>query len=74
MLALRVAVAALCRKYGIRVVTEESPVGQHPSDGRAEQAVRAKVGQVRVLLAALEGRLGVKIPLDLPIFSWIIQY
>jgi hypothetical protein len=36
------------------------------ANGRAEQAVSAMAGQARVMLAALEGRLGVEIPLNLP--------
>jgi hypothetical protein len=40
------------------VVPEESPVGEHQSNGGAEAAVRVVQGQVRAMQDALESRLG----------------
>ena len=54
------------------VMMEESPVGDSPSNGLAENAVKMIQGLVRTLVDALEGKYGVKLPSDHPAFPWLV--
>ena len=55
------------------VVTQNSPVGSSQSNGLAEEGVQEVEGQARTLKIALEGRLKVTIPTELPIMMWLVE-
>ena len=55
-------------------IVEQSPVGASQSNGVVERGIQSVVGQVRVLLDALEARWGVDIPTTHPVITWIVEY
>ena len=57
-----------------RTVVEESPVRSSGSNGRAERAVQALEGHIRVLLLALEARLGTTVDAKEPIVTYMPEY
>ena len=57
-----------------RTIAEESPVQSSGSNGRAERAVQALEGQIRILLLSLENRLGVSIDAREPLVTYIPEY
>ena len=57
-----------------RTILEESPVKSSGSNGRAERAVQALEGQIRVLLLSLEARVGQKVDAREPIVSDMPEY
>ena len=59
---------------GGRMVVESSPVGQSQSNGVVERAIGSVEGQLRVLRDALEGRLGVKLEVNHPVMTWLVEY
>ena len=62
------------RMKGIRLVPEESPVGQSASNGTAERAVQQIEGQVRTVKLALEDRLQADIPSGHPVMAWLVSH
>ena len=57
-----------------RTITEESPVKSSGSNGRAERAVQTVECQIRILLLALEDRLGARVDAKEPIVSYMPEY
>ena len=55
-------------------VRENSAVGESQSNGKAEAAVQAIEDQIRVMKAALESRLSVRIPSNHPGMKWMVEY
>ena len=55
-------------------VPEESHVGGSQSNGLAERAIQMVSGQVRCMQLNLEGRLGVTIPCNHPVLTWMVEY
>ena len=55
-------------------IVEQSPVGASQSNGVVERGIQAVVGQVRVLLDALETRWGVDIPTAHPVLTWQVEH
>ena len=56
------------------VVVQNSPVGSSQSNGLAEKGVQEVEGQARTLKIALEGRLKVNLPSELPVMMWLIEH
>ncbi len=53
-----------------KIILEESPVGSSGSNGVVERGVQSLEGQVRVLLLALERRLGFRVEATWPIVTF----
>ena len=53
---------------------ERPPVGESQSTGTVERTVGLMAGQARTLEAALEHRVGVKVPLDARILCWLVEF
>ena len=62
------------RAEDIEIQPEESPVGEHQSNGDIERAVQAVEGQIRCMILSLESRYKSKIRQDHPIFPWLIRH
>ena len=57
-----------------KVVMEESPVGEHASNGEVESAIKVVRNQFKVLRSALEGRIGQRIGPTEPILQWLMRW
>ena len=57
-----------------RTVVEESPVGSSGSNGVVERAVQSVEGQIRVILLALEERIGRQLDPEAAIVTFIPEY
>ena len=57
-----------------RTVVEESPVGSSGSNGVVERAVQGVEGHIRVVLLALENRIGRQLDPEEPIVAFIPEY
>ena len=72
--------AEITLKEGVRrelmgeVIFEESPVGEHASNGEIESAIKRLGMQVRTMKDALEARYKEKITRDHPSATWLIGY
>ena len=62
------------RQEGSQTVPERPPVVESQSHGIIERAVGLVAGQARTLKAALEHRIGTRIPLDARILCWLIEF
>ena len=58
----------------LQAVPESSAVGESQSNGVAEAAVQQVEDQLRTLKAALEARIGVKIPVDHAVIKWLVEH
>ena len=65
---------AEARHEGNQTVPERPPVGQSQSNGIIERTVGLAAGQARTLKAALEDRIGVKVPLDARMLCWLVEF
>ena len=59
---------------GRQTLPERPPVGQSQSNGIIERTVGLVAGQARTLKAALEHRIGVKVPPDARILCWLVEF
>ena len=55
-------------------VPEASAVGESQSNGRAEAAVQQFEDQLRTLKAALQARIGQKLPVTHPVVLWLVEH
>ena len=53
---------------------ERSTVGESQSNGIIERAVGLVAGQARTLKAALEHRIGARVPPDARILCWLVEF
>ena len=58
----------------IEVVMEESPVGEHQSNGQVENAIRQAQGVFRSMKDALESRLGKRLDGECWAIPWLIRH
>ena len=58
----------------VGAVPEYSAPGESQPNGRAERSVRELEDMLRTLKAALEARIGARIPSWHPIIRWMIEY
>ena len=56
------------------ITTEESPVGEHASNGVVERAVQAIQGQARTFKLALEARIGKKLEESSVVLPWLVRH
>jgi len=56
------------------LMQEESPVGEHQSNGEVENAIKSVQAQMRTMRLALQSRYGCKIRADHPIMPWLIKH
>ena len=56
------------------MVVENSPVHSSKSNGVIERAVQTVQGMVRTMRSALEEKWGVELPIDHPIWPWLVEY
>ena len=59
---------------GSQTVLEKPPVGESQSNGVIERAVGLVAGKARTLRAALEHRIGTRVPPDARILCWLVVY
>ena len=70
-----VALARFCTSSSRRVsVPERPPVGEGQSNGIIERAVGLVAGWARTLKAALEHRMGARVPPDARILCWMVEF
>jgi len=65
---------ALARCHGGVITPEQPPVGEHQSNGTAEEAGRTVRDHARVLKLQLQAKVGREIDADEPIMSWLIRW
>ena len=56
------------------IVPEQSPVGEHQSNGQVENAIRIVQAQVRTMRIGLQSRYRRRIKADHPIMPWLIHH
>ena len=74
LVALLKEVAKVRDQSGLKTIIEHSPVAESQANGRAEQAVQATEGIVRTMKLDLEEKLGCKVPVSCPAFSWLVEH
>jgi len=67
-------IEATVRERHQDITTEQSPVGEHASNGVAERAAQAIQGQARTFKLALEARTGKSICETSDILPWLIRH
>ena len=65
---------AQARQEGSQTMPETAPVGESQSNGITERAVELDSGQFRTLNAALEHRIGTRVPPDARILWWMVEF
>ena len=68
------AIEAQARQEESQTVPEMPPVGENQSNGIIERAAGFVAGQARTLQAALEHRIGTRIPPDARILCWLVEF
>jgi hypothetical protein len=61
-------------KEELQMIAEESPVGEHPSNGEVENAIKSAQSQIRTMRLALQARYKTKIRTDHPIMPWLVHH
>ena len=61
-------------KGGIKMVVENSPVHSSKSNGVIERAVQTVQSMVRTMRSALEEKWGVELPIEHPVWPWLVEY
>ena len=72
--ALQERVRVLRSAPGEQTIFENSPIGEHQSNGTVEKAVQESEGMIPTLTAALEHRIGSKFEPAGLIMAWIVEY
>ena len=62
------------RMEPIELMLEESPVGQHTSNGEVENTAQVIQGQLRTLRLGLQSRYQTKLRADHPVMPWVIKH
>ena len=65
---------AQARQEGSQTVPERPSVGDSHSNGVTERAVGVVASQARTVKAALEHRMGTRIPPDARILCWLVEF
>ena len=71
MLALKKAAAAA--RIGDTALIS-SPIRESKANGAVQRSIRTWQGQLRTLKCYFERCLGIKLPVDLPLFGWLCVY
>ena len=64
---------AVKRELELEVSFEESPVGEHQSNGVIENAIGRVQGQIRTVRDALESRIGERVKGNDGVFTWLVR-
>lgn len=74
--AIRGPTAAVRRErpVGVEIMIEESPVGEHQSNGEAERAIQSVQEMMRTTKLALQPRYKSRIRSDHPILPWLAKH
>eukprot|EP00959_Pyramimonas_sp_CCMP1952_P264613 5532666-Pyramimonas_sp.AAC.1 len=72
LVALKQAVAD--QMQAVETVMQESPVGDHAANGEAENAVKEVKRIVRAQKETFEERIGARLPLHHPIWTWLPRH
>jgi hypothetical protein len=64
---------AVKRELELEVSFEESPVGEHQSNGAVENAIKRVQGQIRTVRDALESRIGERVKGGDNVFTWLVR-
>ena len=70
-LALHDQAQAALREHGVKVMPQASQTKDSKSHGSAERGVQSTEGQVKALSAALERRIGGKLPSSHPVLRLV---
>ena len=62
------------RAEAIEILPDESPVGEHQSNGEVENAIRSVQSQIRTTRLGLQSRYNSKIRADHPIMPWLMHH
>ena len=72
---VRTAKTEIIRKHlGPVTILQESPVAESSSNGAAENAIRHVQGRFRTMKLHLERRLGGKLEITHPIWTWLVEW
>ena len=71
--ALASEIGQACQESS-QTVPERPPMGESQSNGIIERAVGLVAGQARTLKAALEHRIGTRVPPDARILCWLVEF
>ena len=74
--AIRELIAAVRRErpVGVEIMIEESPVGEHQSNGEVERAIQTIQALMRTIKLALQSRYKSRIRGDHPILPWLVKH
>ena len=74
--AIRELIAAVRRErpVGVEIMIEESPVGEHQSNGEVERAIQSVQEMMRTMKLALQSRYKSRIRSDHPILPWLVTH
>ena len=72
--AMKAARTQVKRKWDGEVVPRFSPKGKSQSNGVVEKAVQEVENQLRMMILALESRMGGQLELDHPAVFWLVEY
>ena len=62
------------RTEALDITIEESPVGEHKSNGEVENTAQVIQGQLRTLRLGLQSRYKIRLRADHPIMPWVIKH
>ena len=62
------------RTEAIDIMPEESPVGEHKSNGEVENAAQIVQSQLRTLRLGLQSRYRTRLRSDHPVMPWVIKH
>ena len=74
LVALQERLRQLRNGINEQTILENSPVGESQSNGVVEKAVQEVENLAGTLLAALEERLDIVLPIESAVFAWLIDY
>merc|ERR1712185_638927 len=62
------------RAEDTEILSEESPVGEHASNGAVEKAIQDVQAQIRTMRLAIQGRYKCRLRNDHPIMPWLVTH
>ena len=65
---------AVAKELNNGTVVKRAPAGSHQSIGAAEKNHEMLHGSIRALRSQLEANLGRKVPIDAPLFTWLVRH
>ena len=62
------------RPAGVEIMIEESPVGEHQTNGEVERAIQSVQELMRTMKMALQSRYKRRIRGDHPVLPWLVKH